>query len=189
MFRFMQGFIDGLHDDQVTKDVEIFDSLSAKPAENKDAQRNKLFLLQNGGLDSEGFDDDLDPILNSGRARPNQYEQAYLEEYDGSNKNRGINPFLINKLNRRYYLNMIANRNKDQEVSVKSSTKLNLLDDFLELNNRHEYENDQQAFSSDTKINAFGGLSLWQLTAIVLSILMFIGTVFHLHLELAWPGS
>ena len=95
------------------------------------------------------------------------------------------NFILSNNMN--YDTDLIYNKNSDypeqrfmddnlENPFLIDKKKLGLRKLFL--NSEPDTGSFEHEFNSDTRIEALGGLSLWQFTAILISVLMFIGNLF-----------
>lgn len=124
---------------------------------------------------------DLVNILNkiSSNSKPKQQQHTLYDSMDDTTN------FVINN-NMNYDTDLIYNKNSDY-------LEQRFMDDNLEnpflidkkkqglrklfLNSESDTGSFENEFNSDTRIQALGGLSLWQFTAILISVLMFIGNL------------
>lgn len=138
-------------------------SLNDDETNEKESEENLLKLFDRIRNSKSSGDSLMDDELQNQNNFEYNLEQRYLEDENLEN------PFLVNrKLN---HNNRFSNLNK----LFVSSERVDLGD----------YKSPRSLidFNTDTKIDFFGGLTIWQITAILIAFLMFIGKFWFIYLK------
>jgi hypothetical protein len=108
-------------------------------------------------------------ILSSKTTNMNRKANANaLSEYENSDETNNLQPDLDYNLEQRFMEKDLQN----PFLIVKNKVSLG---NVLSYSSDSDFNEPGDYFNTNTRIDALGGLNLWQLTAIIIAVLMFIG--------------